>query len=138
MPGPVDPGTANPDTEVLDGTWLLVGPAGRAPSAEADRYAAALAGHGAQVVTVLIGQGEANREALADRIAQALKDQAGQESLPVAGAASLLALDETPLPGLTGLPAGLAGTVALVQALGDMGIDAPLWVVTRRGGGRAR
>jgi acyl transferase domain-containing protein/acyl carrier protein len=130
-PGPVDPGTANPDTEVLDGTWLLVGPAGRAPSAEADRYAAALAGHGAQVVTVLIGQGEANREALADRIAQALKDQAGQESLPVAGAASLLALDETPLPGLTGLPAGLAGTVALVQALGDMGIDAPLWVVTR-------
>ena len=27
--------------------------------------------------------------------------------------------------------AGLAGTLALVQALGDAGVDAPLWVVTR-------
>ena len=57
---------------------------------------------------------------------------------PVAGVVSLLALDETPRPGPGG-PAGLAGTLALVQALGDAGIAAPLWVVTRgRGGGRAR
>ena len=43
---------------------------------------------------------------------------------------SLLALDEAPLPGLAGVPAGLAGTQVLVQALGDAGVDAPLWVLT--------
>ena len=42
------------------------------------------------------------------------------------------------------VPAGLAGTLALVQALGDAGVGAPLWVLTRgavaaraqRGGGQ--
>ena len=29
------------------------------------------------------------------------------------------------------VPTGLAGTLALVQALGDAGVDAPLWVLTR-------
>jgi NAD(P)-dependent dehydrogenase (short-subunit alcohol dehydrogenase family)/acyl carrier protein len=44
---------------------------------------------------------------------------------------SLLALAEGPLPGLPGLAAGLAGTLAAVQALGDLGLAAPLWVLTR-------
>ncbi|MFG2943587.1 beta-ketoacyl reductase, partial [Streptomyces sp. NPDC048282] len=39
-----------------------------------------------------------------------------------AGVVSLLALDES---------AGLAGTLELVQALGDVGVGAPLWCVTR-------
>ena len=43
---------------------------------------------------------------------------------------SLLALAETPVPGLPVVPAGLAGTLALVQALGDERISAPLWVLT--------
>ena len=43
---------------------------------------------------------------------------------------SLLALAEAPLPGHPGVPAGLAGTQALVQALGDADIAAPLWVLT--------
>ena len=34
------------------------------------------------------------------------------------------------LPGIPAVPGGLAGTLALVQALGDAGIDAPLWTVT--------
>ncbi len=48
----------------------------------------------------------------------------------VAGVVSLLALDEAPLAGFPVVPAGLAGTAGLVQALGDAGIAAPLWAVT--------
>ena len=44
---------------------------------------------------------------------------------------SLLALDEAPLSGSPGVNAGLAGTQVLVQALGDAGVGAPLWVLTR-------
>jgi NADP-dependent 3-hydroxy acid dehydrogenase YdfG/acyl carrier protein len=43
---------------------------------------------------------------------------------------SLLALDETPVADGSFVPAGLAGTLAAVQALGDAGIAAPLWVAT--------
>ena len=35
------------------------------------------------------------------------------------------------MPGHPGLPAGLAGTMTLVQALGDAGSGAPLWVLTQ-------
>ena len=41
---------------------------------------------------------------------------------------SLLALDEAPDPGCPGLPAGLPGTLALIQALGDAELAAPLWL----------
>src|SRR6185436_18874058 len=47
------------------------------------------------------------------------------------GVLSLLALDETPLPEHPALPSGLALTLALVQALGDTAIHAPLWLLTR-------
>jgi NAD(P)-dependent dehydrogenase (short-subunit alcohol dehydrogenase family)/acyl carrier protein len=55
---------------------------------------------------------------------------------------SLLALDESPLPGSGQVggppaapgraapPSGLSGTLSLVQALGDLGLRAPLWVLT--------
>ena len=76
--------------------------------------------------------GATDRAALADRIGRGLPASRWP------GCVSLLALDETPLPGYPAVPAGLAGTLALVQALGDAGIDAPLWVLTRgRGRGRA-
>ncbi|WP_326953360.1 type I polyketide synthase [Amycolatopsis sp. NBC_01286] len=44
------------------------------------------------------------------------------------GVLSLLALDESGFPGV---PAGLTATTTLLQALGDAGIGAPLWCVTR-------
>ncbi len=50
---------------------------------------------------------------------------------PFAGVLSLLALDDTSLPGFDGVPTGLGVTNALVRALGDAGIDAPLWLLTR-------
>ena len=44
---------------------------------------------------------------------------------------SLLALAEDPDRAFPVVPSGLAGTLALVQALGDARVDAPLWVLTR-------
>ena len=53
--------------------------------------------------------------------------------LGLAGVVSLLALDERPCPGYRSVSCGLAATLALVQALGDAGVEAPLWVVTAGG-----
>ena len=46
-----------------------------------------------------------------------------------AGVVSLLALSEG--VAVDGVPCAVSGSVALVQALGDAGVSAPLWVVTR-------
>ncbi|WP_272933128.1 type I polyketide synthase [Actinacidiphila reveromycinica] len=112
---------ADPDTDRLTGTWLVVTPP-RADS-PAEPIAAALRGRGAHVVEI---EGDTGREVLARRLAAAADDGTG-----LSGVVSLLALEEAALPGLPEVPAGLAGTLALVQALGDLGFDAPLWALTR-------
>ncbi len=96
-----DPGSA-----VLSGTWLLVTP----DEARAQRYVQALTERGAE--TTVLEVAEADRAVLAGRLTE-LRD--------VAGVVSLLALGEDPV----------AGTLALVQALGDAGVAAPLWAVTQ-------
>ncbi len=53
------------------------------------------------------------------------------EATPVAGVISLLALEERALPTYASVPGGVAGTVALVQALEDAEIGAPMWLLTR-------
>ncbi|MFC3451669.1 type I polyketide synthase [Amycolatopsis speibonae] len=50
---------------------------------------------------------------------------------PIDGVLSLLALDERPHPAVAGVPAGLASTTALIQAMGDLELDLPLWCVTQ-------
>ncbi|QDQ16112.1 SDR family NAD(P)-dependent oxidoreductase [Streptomyces spectabilis] len=97
----------------LAGTWLVVSRDGAGEEA----VAAALSGHGAKVLAVRTGEA-VDRASLAARTAT---DE------PVAGVLSLFALDP-------GLPSGgLAATLALVQALGDAGLAAPLWCATRGG-----
>ncbi|WP_335984424.1 type I polyketide synthase, partial [Streptomyces sp. CA2R106] len=61
----------------------------------------------------------------------AVLGQVLQDGAEPAGVVSLLALDESPVPGHSAVPRGLAGTLAVVQALGDAGVGAPLWVLTR-------
>ncbi|WSN08775.1 SDR family NAD(P)-dependent oxidoreductase [Micromonospora sp. NBC_01699] len=68
---------------------------------------------------------DADRAALTALLRAALADR------PVAGVLSLLADEERPYPGEFDLPGGLALTLAAAQALGDVGIDAPLWCTTR-------
>ncbi|MFI8084023.1 type I polyketide synthase [Kitasatospora sp. NPDC086009] len=112
---------AEPDSGVLSGTWLAVVPAGATEQA----CAAALAARGAEVVVVEVPAGAVDRAEVAALLAAAVEPSA------VAGVLSLLALDETPVPGHPAVTGGMAATLALVQALGDAGIAAPLWLATR-------
>ena len=107
----------------LSGTWLVVAPAGGELAAEC---AAALASRGARVMVVAVPPGETGRAALAARI-----EGARAQAPRVSGVVSLLGLDVTPLPGHPVVPAGVAATLGLVQALGDAGVAGRLWVVTR-------
>ncbi|GAB1818047.1 type I polyketide synthase [Herbidospora sp. RD11066] len=103
----------------LTGTWLVVVPdAGHDLAVQA---ADALGAHGAQVLTIPVDTLTATRESLAALVA----DVPG----PL-GVLSLLALDTRILPGHEATTAGLAATSALLQALGDAGVGAPLWAAT--------
>ncbi|WP_275423841.1 type I polyketide synthase, partial [Virgisporangium ochraceum] len=104
----------------LHGTWVVVTPGadGWAPTA-----ARALEEYGATVVTLPV-------PAVPERAALTAALRAVGE---VTGVLSLLGLDSEPAPGLPALTTGAAGTLALVQALGDAEVDAPLWLATRGG-----
>jgi len=109
---------SDPELGTLAGTWLVVtGPAGRD---QADRIVQAMIARGAQALVIPVEPADLSREALADLLP---KD--------VSGVVSLLALDEAALPDYPDVPTGLAGTVSLVQALGDLGIGSPLWALTQ-------
>ncbi|MGN9789436.1 type I polyketide synthase, partial [Nonomuraea sp. ZG12] len=105
---------------VLSGTWLVV--TGSAGAGSASACVRALTGHGADVVLAEIAPME--REALAAR----LRDAVGERSL--SGVVSLLAMEEMPLADSPVVSTGLVATVGLIQALGDLELTAPLWVLT--------
>ncbi|NEA52599.1 SDR family NAD(P)-dependent oxidoreductase, partial [Streptomyces sp. SID10815] len=105
-------------TGALSGTWLVVVGTDADPLAEA--VAAGLAERGAQTVRVEVDTEHTDRGTLA----ALLPDQ------PLTGIVALLALDGRPHPAHTTWSRGAIGTVTLVQALGDAGIEAPLWAVT--------
>ncbi|WP_460062336.1 type I polyketide synthase [Streptomyces sp. YKOK-I1] len=114
-----EPVAGVPRDAALTGRWLAVVPDGL----EADPWIVsvreALAAAGADVECWTC-------DPCADRaqLAARLKDVP-----PVAGVVSLLATSD----GVTGdgVPVGVSGSLALVQALGDAGVSAPLWTLTR-------
>ncbi|WP_240437701.1 type I polyketide synthase [Sciscionella marina] len=107
-----------PATSVLSGTWLVLTHA----TEIADTCVQALRARGAEVR--LVETGTIDRDGLA-----AIVSAARSES-ELAGIVSLLAMDETPLAGNPIVPTGLAATLALVQALADTDVRAPLWALT--------
>ncbi|MFF6975954.1 type I polyketide synthase [Streptomyces tsukubensis] len=112
----------------LTGHWLVLSPAGESEdrshlSAETVR---ALEQAGATVVRLRLTESDAERTVLGDRIREALAPLPG----PVTGILSLLGLDERPHSVHSAVPLGTALSLALVQCLGDTGIDAPLWWAT--------
>ncbi|MBL1111901.1 SDR family NAD(P)-dependent oxidoreductase [Streptomyces sp. 110] len=124
----------------LPGRLLVAMPAEARPTdkedAAAEAITAGLAALGIEIVPVRIGPEDTDRARLAARISEALGD-AGAPG----GVVSLLALDEAPHPEHPDVPTGFATTLDLVRALGEAGVDAPLWCVTRgavstRGGDR--
>ncbi|EFL30441.1 modular polyketide synthase [Streptomyces viridochromogenes DSM 40736] len=118
---PVAVGTAG-----LSGTWLVVVPAGRGGEEPVAGCVRAVTRHGGEVRQLVVDTG--SDEARAGLIT-ALRE-AATGTPEIAGVVSLLGLAEAPLPAHPELPAGVAGTVLLVQALAETGIDARLWSVT--------
>ncbi|WP_064455270.1 type I polyketide synthase [Streptomyces hygroscopicus] len=110
----------------LSGTWLLVVPESAATDDWTLGAVRALTERGADVTQITPAAVEADRESLT-RLVRAESAGAGA----VSGVLSLLALDGGTAPGTDGVGAGLAGSAALIQALGDAGVDAPLWCATR-------
>ncbi|MBB5101297.1 type I polyketide synthase [Streptomyces spectabilis] len=110
-----DPAT----TTLPSGTWLVVAPEG---DGRADALGELLKDRGLALVTVAANG--AGRAELADAVRAATTRE------EVGGVLSLLAFDESPHPDHPAVPNGVAVTLALVQALGDADVSAPLWCVT--------
>ncbi|MEV7546744.1 SDR family NAD(P)-dependent oxidoreductase, partial [Streptomyces sp. NPDC089915] len=106
----------------LTGAWLAVVPRDLPGDPAVELALDSLAAHGAEIVRLDVA-GDADRHALAEALRAAGRD--------AAGVLSLLALDERAHPEHPAVPLGLATTLLLVQALGDAGLDAPLWCLTR-------
>ncbi|MDH6229313.1 type I polyketide synthase [Streptomyces sp. MJP52] len=108
----------------LSGRWLLAVPDRLADDDRlvVETVAAGLARHGAEVARIVVPAEAADR----DRLAALL---AGDWRLT--GVLSLLALADGAHATHPEVPAGLAGDLALLQALGDAAVEAPLWCVTR-------
>ncbi|TDV37800.1 type I polyketide synthase [Actinophytocola oryzae] len=100
-------------TGALTGRWLLVVPDVTGDVARSVHRR--LVDAGARVVTATAGDDQLLREATAE---------------PLDGVVSLLALDEREHPEHAGLPVGVVNTLLLARAVADVGIDAPLWLVT--------
>ncbi|MGW4155427.1 type I polyketide synthase [Micromonospora chersina] len=109
----------------LTGAWLVPVPADLADDPLVTGVLAALGNVGADPVPVPVDPA-GDRAALTDRL---------RAALPAGGPAavlSLLGLDERPHPEHPATPRAVTGTAHLVQALGALGVEAPLWCATRR------
>ncbi|WP_452312077.1 SDR family NAD(P)-dependent oxidoreductase, partial [Micromonospora eburnea] len=104
----------------MAGTWLVVTPAGH-PGAETAEEAL----RGAQIVTLEVGP-SADRSATAER----LRDIVSRHD-EITGVLSYLGLDGRPHDVHPELTARVSSSLVLAQALDDIGLDAPLWLVTR-------
>ncbi|KJK33580.1 polyketide synthase, partial [Streptomyces variegatus] len=111
---------------VLSGTWLAVLPQGLEGHPWAAGCLRSLTVRGARTLPIVVGTADGERAPLAERIASAVAETDG----PVAGVVSLLALADAPHAQQPAVSQGLAATLALVQALGDAEVAAPLWCLT--------
>ncbi|MFJ2027975.1 SDR family NAD(P)-dependent oxidoreductase, partial [Streptomyces sp. NPDC087897] len=110
----------------FSGTWLAVVPAGFAEDTRVTRVLDGLRGYGADCV--VLETADDDRTAASDRLAAA-----GVASAGFSGVLSFLSLDERPHTGFPAVPNGLMLLAALVPALADLGVTAPLWSVTMGG-----
>ncbi|MFC5174999.1 SDR family NAD(P)-dependent oxidoreductase, partial [Streptomyces mutomycini] len=111
----------------LSGQWIVLIPEALRDDATVLACDAALAEHGARVTTLVVSAGESDRDTLAGSIRRLLDASGGE----VAGVLSFLGADETPDPVHAAVPAAVTSTLALVQALDAVELQAPLWCVTR-------
>ncbi|WP_424712051.1 type I polyketide synthase [Kitasatospora acidiphila] len=110
-----------PGVLVGGGTWLVVVPAARTANEWLPLMLDGLRIAGADTTVLEVDAASVDRAGLAERLSGV-----GE----VAGVLSLLALDEGAHAHADSVAAGVAGTLLLVQALGDAAVSAPLWTVT--------
>ncbi|MYZ34508.1 MULTISPECIES: SDR family NAD(P)-dependent oxidoreductase, partial [unclassified Streptomyces] len=115
------PRTGSTAPAALFGRWLVLAPARTEDTAWSAEVVAALG-----TETVLVEVTGTDRAQLAARLTE-LRAEEGEFT----GALSLLALVGRDGEARPEVPAALTLTTVAVQALGDAGIDAPLWTVTR-------
>ncbi|HET8683493.1 MAG TPA: type I polyketide synthase, partial [Micromonosporaceae bacterium] len=115
---------AGPAGGTWTGPWLVVRPASVADG-WLDACTEALSAGGAHVHQLDAGDDDDRQ-----RLAGLLRTRCDGGAAP-AGVLSLLALAEDAPARTAGVAPGLTGTLALVQAMVDAGIDAPLWCATR-------
>ncbi|WP_377594394.1 type I polyketide synthase [Micromonospora eburnea] len=108
-----------PGADLASESWLVL-----TPSADVEAEWGAAVRKGIEAAggrcTILEVTGQ-DRTALADALRGCDADRV----------VSLLGLDEAPSIGAPAVPAGLTATLHLLQALGDVGLVAPLWCLTR-------
>nr|WP_245997421.1 type I polyketide synthase [Streptomyces armeniacus] len=114
-------GTSN---GTLDGTWLVVVPESHQEDPLVQQMFEALSLSGAQTQTLVVGQDDADRHWLADRLRTEVHTD-------LSGILSFVPLDERRWRDEGALPSSLVLTTTLLQALGDASITAPLWCATR-------
>ncbi|MER5886562.1 SDR family NAD(P)-dependent oxidoreductase [Streptomyces sp. NPDC001941] len=117
---PADPARTAP---LPRGPWLLAAPAAARPLA--DTLAAALTDAGATVHQLATEGDRTDTAALLADLMARLGDSAP------AGVLALTGTDTAPHPEHPATTRGAAQSLALVQALGDAGVRAPLWFVTQ-------
>ncbi|WP_198679342.1 type I polyketide synthase [Thermomonospora amylolytica] len=118
----------DPGAVPLTGTWLIVVPSEHARDPWTAALERALRRHGARTSRIELAEAETGRETIAERIKAATAQAA-----PPSGVLSLLGLKGRAHPRHPDVPWGVAATLGLVQALGDVepGTSARLWLVTR-------
>ncbi|MGX1796938.1 SDR family NAD(P)-dependent oxidoreductase, partial [Streptomyces albidoflavus] len=113
--------------ERLTGRWAFAVPAGQEDDPLVTAAAGVLRADGAEVLLVPVPLDAPDRAAAGRALRAAGLDGTGA----LDGVVSFLALAPGRLAALPSATPGHTGTVALLQALGDLGVGAPLWCVTR-------
>ncbi|MEU2667199.1 type I polyketide synthase, partial [Micromonospora sp. NPDC007220] len=119
----------------LPGAWWVV--ADERHPEEGEAAVVELTRRGADVRLVLVPENLTDRAALTAHLSGAVRTPDGVPA-PVDGVLSLLALADGAVDDTQPVPPFLARSLALIQALGDLDVAAPLWCVTRGAAGTTR
>jgi acyl transferase domain-containing protein/acyl carrier protein len=108
----------------MSGSWLVVVSEGLAEDDRVNTVLGCLGVNGVEVLPVRLPV-DVDRAGVAEKLNDALADNV------VAGVLSLVALDDGANSSHPVLTNGMTLTVCLIQALGDVGVEAPLWCATQ-------
>ncbi|MEX2975275.1 type I polyketide synthase, partial [Streptomyces sp. C184] len=113
-----------PEQAKLAEPWLVVVPADYLDNDLVRTTLQSIGDNGAETVLLVLEDSTTDRQGVADQLRNSLVTGAPS------GVLSFLALDERPLTEFPEVTVGLVQSVALMQALLDADVEAPLWLLT--------